>query len=446
MDDDRQRKLIIKNNMEEKEKIPEIGKWYKWFWKPNQKITYGKVSSHATDCFNVDEGIHNEMYAQGNGYYYRDCTMISILEDFNEIQQYLPDRHKYKTKSPEKWIPQRGELVVVDSDYLKKYDFEDYYNKPVEIIPHNKHLLDYFNVNIPNNADGGFMVPIGKIKKYIGIEIQKDSNKTINTHGLSIGDILDDKVINAWAIDGPNYYSDSFLTGFSSQYASFSGQREIKEFKEINGITGFLVSKTSNVYLRAEGFKEFQTNFYKKTSVDSNTLLLIKAKEKYPYGTKFISVITGKQFTSYGNPRFEKTLIIDTFEPNNQGEYFSCIYDNDKWAKIVETPELALWLKETKALNLFKEELRNFISDPHKTSKNIFLQLIGSNSIEKTIILYNKWNNPNENIQCSEIFLNPVTQKDCFIKTTNNHPLNIPIFKTKNKPKLFTTNTNLLKL
>lgn len=78
----------------------QVNKWYKWFWKPNSKITYGKIDSDSFfDSFTVSEGIHNNNYSKINGYYFNDCENIELLTDLSEIQQYLPEDH------PDKIIP-----------------------------------------------------------------------------------------------------------------------------------------------------------------------------------------------------------------------------------------------------------------------------------------------------------------------------------------------------
>lgn len=84
------------------------GKWYKWFWKINEKTTYGKVSIMSSDSFNVSEGIQNNIYSKVNGYFFEACTNIELLTDLSEIQQYLPNDHPDKI-SP---IPEYVECIA----------------------------------------------------------------------------------------------------------------------------------------------------------------------------------------------------------------------------------------------------------------------------------------------------------------------------------------------
>ena len=55
------------------------------------------------------------------------------------------------------------------------------------------------------------------------------------------------------------------ISGVGSVFGSGSAydkNRKIENFKVIDGVVGFLVSGTLNIYLRAEGFKEFADNYY----------------------------------------------------------------------------------------------------------------------------------------------------------------------------------------
>ena len=82
-----------------------------------------------------------------------------------------------------------------------------------------------------------------------------------NTFGLKIGNTLPKEIINKWCSQGLNYY------GYTKKWESqslFSTDRVILSFKLLDGILGFEVSNTANVYLKAEGFKEFMDNFNKK--------------------------------------------------------------------------------------------------------------------------------------------------------------------------------------
>lgn len=86
--------------------------------------------------------------------------------------------------------------------------------------------------------------------------------KTINTYCLNIGDKLDARIIAAWEKKGFNYFSDSKEGWVFGNGLAYDKNRKIESFKIIDGVVGFLISGTLNIYLRAEGFKEFSDNYY----------------------------------------------------------------------------------------------------------------------------------------------------------------------------------------
>ena len=86
----------------------------------------------------------------------------------------------------------------------------------------------------------------------------------INTYGLSVGDVLTKDIIIAWVKHGENRQQKDEKNGkWHKSTSSFIDNRTIESFKNINGVVGFLVSGTYEVYLRAEGFKEFAESFDK---------------------------------------------------------------------------------------------------------------------------------------------------------------------------------------
>jgi len=85
----------------------------------------------------------------------------------------------------------------------------------------------------------------------------------INTYGLSVGDELPFNILNEWALAGDNRYQENEYLGWRMCNSGFIYDRKIKSFKVIDGTVGFLVPGTNEVYLRAEGFKEFAESFDK---------------------------------------------------------------------------------------------------------------------------------------------------------------------------------------
>ena len=87
----------------------------------------------------------------------------------------------------------------------------------------------------------------------------------INTYGLKVGDILKQEIINAWAYIEGNFCA-YVQKGWVDVFCSYGGDRKIEDFRDIEGQIGFHVSGCTEGthYLKAEGFKEFADNFYKK--------------------------------------------------------------------------------------------------------------------------------------------------------------------------------------
>ena len=95
--------------------------------------------------------------------------------------------------------------------------------------------------------------------------------------GLRIGDNLPRNIICDWGEVGINRYSK----GWMQQRGMFVSDRYIKAFKELDGIVGFLVSGTADVYLKADGFKEFMDSY----SRPINTQPIKTTSEQYDLST-----------------------------------------------------------------------------------------------------------------------------------------------------------------
>ena len=95
--------------------------------------------------------------------------------------------------------------------------------------------------------------------------ITKESKQPeINTYGLKVGDKFPAEVLIEWIKRGENRHQKDQKGGkWHNRNSTFIGNRTIKSFKNIDGVVGFLVSDTNEVYLRAEGFKEFAESFDK---------------------------------------------------------------------------------------------------------------------------------------------------------------------------------------
>ena len=99
--------------------------------------------------------------------------------------------------------------------------------------------------------------------KWAEIITEEPKQPEINTYGLKVGDILNKDVINAWSKQGFNRYQSEENSGEWSKGGNYISDRKIVSFGEFHGVVGFLVSGTNEVYLKAEGFKEFAESFDK---------------------------------------------------------------------------------------------------------------------------------------------------------------------------------------
>ena len=97
------------------------------------------------------------------------------------------------------------------------------------------------------------------------IIIEEPKQPEINTYGLKVGDILKEDIISFWSARANNQY-DPFSKKWHKNNTNFINSRQIESFKVFGGIVGFLISGTHELYLRAEGFKEFAEGFNKSKS------------------------------------------------------------------------------------------------------------------------------------------------------------------------------------
>jgi len=154
--------------------------------------------------------------------------------------------------------------------YLKCNKFNN--NKPNKIYyseyiscknsNHTKQIGEFENEYVTHEE-----VSLEEIQKYLPdghpdkIVKSKPQSTPINTYDLYVGMDLPENIINKWPAQGNNYYEESH--GWKKETRLFIGNRKISSFKELNGIIGFEVSGTLNLFLKAEGFKEFMDNFNK---------------------------------------------------------------------------------------------------------------------------------------------------------------------------------------
>jgi hypothetical protein len=140
----------------------------------------------------------------------------------------------------------------------------------------------------------GYYVGVKNIKLISTTTISNSSPKIIlNTYGLQVGDELDAKIISAWSGKTGNRSTDT-KTEWHQHEGSFVGNRKIINFYLIHGQVGFEVSDTGIVYLKAEGFKEFNTLMHQrerlmhKKSNQTQELLTLPTNKIYVRKSKSI--------------------------------------------------------------------------------------------------------------------------------------------------------------
>ena len=169
------------------------------------------------------------------------------------------------------------------------------------------------------------------------LEEQSKVVTTQNTFGLKIDDDLPESIINKWAAKDkniiilPNGWQKS-MTGIN-----FIGNRKIQKFEMLRSKMAFLVSGSSNVYLKAEGFKEF---LEEQTNVIKHYVNYQNIKTKYiddnkPGLTKNLNLETNQVSNNRQAPQqsaselkklwensiYEKELFNTLFE-GNSGSYY----------------------------------------------------------------------------------------------------------------------------
>ena len=123
----------------------------------------------------------------------------------------------------------------------------------------------------------------------------------INTYGLKVGDILKQEIIDAWAGIEGNFCPD-VQTGWVDVFCGYGEGRKIEDFRDIDGQIGFHVSGCTEGthYLKAEGFKEFADNFYKKKEKEGMLEMLAYPKDNY-FKAVVVKDILKKDITTKGD-------------------------------------------------------------------------------------------------------------------------------------------------
>lgn len=175
-----------------------------------------------------------------------------------DIQQYaelisLPEEEE------KGWIPQVGDWVVLISGEGKpnwSNSMETYVGRCVQLLKKQGDGKMYYLIQEDNKCySWEYSERTKHFRKALPHEI---SGRKVNECGLYEGYILRAKVIRDWAgLDKNKWYNGSW----KQSSGVFVGDRTILKIGEQGGKSAFLVSGTSDIWLKAEGFREFDA-FY----------------------------------------------------------------------------------------------------------------------------------------------------------------------------------------
>lgn len=208
--------------------------------KPNKYRTEGNW------CYTTDNSTSNHWELMPEGFKSED-DLIS------EAKRRYPIGTKFRpAHTPDKDVLGYYCIVTEDSVFEK-------YGDQIVLTVNGEYWIYRENPKYGNTDYNRIIYYQGK-----WAEIVSDG-QGINTYGLKVGDILKKEVINAWAYIQGNFCPD-VQKGWVDVFQRYGEGRKIEDFRVIEGQVGFHVSGCTEGthYLKAEGFKEFADNFYKK--------------------------------------------------------------------------------------------------------------------------------------------------------------------------------------
>lgn len=210
------------------------------------------------------KGIPSEVHFPSQNYYVINSTTYKNGESYELMPEgFKPEddliseakkRYPLGTKFKPAYVGDTTNYCIVTEDSV----FEKYGDQ-IMLTVNGEYWIDRENPKYGNTNCNRVVYYKGK-----WAEIVSDG-QGINTYGLKVGDILKQEIINAWAGIEGNFYA-YVQTGWVGIFSNYIKDRKIEDFRDIDGQVGFHVSECAegSHYLKAEGFKEFADNFYKK--------------------------------------------------------------------------------------------------------------------------------------------------------------------------------------
>lgn len=316
--------------LEEESKF-EKGKWYK-----NKKLKslYRNISRNEVIW---SKGRFGENYSVEENF-----ENWELLTDLSEIQQFLPDGHPDKIKT--EVIPEYVEAISKFDCYIIPgyvYKVTDKTNIKCLQLECNIHTGKY-------SSGTKLFVDTHEFSfKESTKEAYEAQNKSKQLTGYNL---LPNEI---YVTDDPTNYI------FKTSETSKGYSHYICKFKCFYSILNKDYIWRGNLRLATKEEEKWlntcisQDKFIPKEDLhlydDSGLLvkmnekvksLLEEAKERYPIGTKFKSVVTRNLFTveSHVNEAKNSNIAFHTIESNSSGNHWGCVYENGTWAEIISLP------------------------------------------------------------------------------------------------------------
>jgi len=230
----------------------EVGKWYKSSrWVNIKAAKFLKIKDNGK--FSYSERINTNGYEKVED---STDTDRGVWYTFSEVPIEQIQLISLPEEEEKGWIPQVGDWVVLISGEGKpnwNNDMNEYVGKCVKLIGKQK----CFYIQEDNkNWSWEYSERTKHFRKALPHEIS--SNKINNEYGLYVGYKLDANIITKWATLEKNKW-DSYYRWKKSD-SVFNGNRVIEQIDIKDGVAAFLVSGTMNIWLKAEGFREFDAH------------------------------------------------------------------------------------------------------------------------------------------------------------------------------------------
>lgn len=289
-----------------------VGNWYelhvndeRWifkfleFKKPNEVWNTGLSATPDDNCVNRSKV---SGYLTGK---LENCKPA----DMEEVYRLFPEeRPKEEFVLPEKWCIKvtNNNRDVLTKWVISKPDFDNCSNyTPIRkwITSNSGYDKSYqkWTEDIPKSYEE---ITFEQFKKYV---LKEEPKEITSYDGLKVGDVLPEKVICAWADKDYNWICLFNFKPTWKKSGGFIGDRYIESFKDIDGYISFLVSDTTEVYLKASGFKAFMEGYSIKTGKGILDAVEPKKSSEFPLitsskvkiGDRIRIISSGNRYTSF---------------------------------------------------------------------------------------------------------------------------------------------------